>query len=109
MPVEPRPIVVLPPRETSPPPVMPVEVLMVREELVKALLGTGLLYSPPLAVLKTGRFWFREEMVVEPLEPTVRYWALEEEATVKMGRVGLVELPSTAKLAVGVEELTPIS
>ena len=49
----------------------------------------------------------REEMVVEPLAATVKYDWLDEEATVKMGRVGLVEDPSTTKLAVGVEELTP--
>ena len=44
-----------------------------------------------------------------PADVTVRYWALEEEATVKIGKVGFVEEPSTTKLAVGVVELIPIS
>ena len=44
-----------------------------------------------------------------PLANTVRKEALEEEATVRIGRVGLVEEPSTTRLAVGVVELTPTS
>ena len=44
-----------------------------------------------------------------PLEVTVKYDWLEEEATVKMLRVGLVEEPCATKLAVGVVELTPTS
>ncbi len=42
-----------------------------------------------------------------PLAKTVRYWALEEEATVKIGKVGLVEEPWTTNMEFGVVELKP--
>ena len=43
VPVAARPIVKLPPKATTPPPVMPVEVFMVMEELTKAVFGIVLL------------------------------------------------------------------
>ncbi len=44
-----------------------------------------------------------------PLANTVKNEALDEEATVKIGSDGLVDDPSTTRLAFGVEELMPIS
>ncbi len=52
----------------------------------------------------------REERVVEPLEATLKSWALVEEATTKMGVEVLpsVFTPWTVRMATGVVELTPI-
>lgn len=49
----------------------------------------------------------REEMVVEPLLATVRREAPVEELTVKTLSVGLVDVPCTTKVAVGVVEPMP--
>ena len=62
----------VPPKLTNPPPVRPwVVVLTVMEEFNKSALGITLLYKAPPAVLNTGRFWLREEMVVEPVTAKV--------------------------------------
>ena len=49
----------------------------------------------------------KEERVVEPLAATVKTAASEEEATLKISRVGEVEVPSTTKVALGVVEPMP--
>lgn len=68
----------------------------------------ALLYSEPAEVEKTGRAWFNDETVVDPLAATVKYCEPDDEATVKMGIVGAVEEPATERLAMGVDELIPI-
>ena len=65
------------------------------------------LNNAPAEVERTGKAEVKLAIVVEPLAAIWKSGVLEEEATVKTGSVGKVEVPCTTKVELGVVEPIP--